>query len=190
MFDTRETIIQALEALGRHPGLAGASATVVVLAGRAAGILIGEIRTNTADCDVVAWPDGFSRSGPIEGCAQDIAKAHGLPTDWFNSECSLTSGWKLPPDYRDRWERVGRFGPLDVRCISRLDLIAMKMLATRDRDMRDLESLRPRAQELDWVGGFVATLKERFPGEAQTIDIAKARLLDMRKSPRAQSHED
>lgn len=184
MLHNREAIIDALRALGEHPEVAGMAQTTVVLAGRAAALLTNHAPglAATQDCDVVAWPAGFSNSGRIEQCAQSIAGKLGLSPGWFNSDCYQSARWKLPADFQDRWEHVGRFGPMDIYCISRLDFIAMKFLATRDRDMADLRQLNPTAEERAWFEKRLDEIEAQYPREKFTIAIARARLKDLNES--------
>jgi len=53
----------------------------------------------------------------------------------------MLDGW------RDRTQSVGRFGALHVRAVGRLDLIALKLLAGRERDLADVAELRVTSDE-------------------------------------------
>ncbi len=62
------------------------------------------------------------------------------------------------PDWRARTVAVGEFGPLRVRAIARIDLISLKLIAGRERDLNDLELLCVTAAEARFVAASLPTL--------------------------------
>lgn len=172
-------ILRALRALGERMEDVDVPRAKVVIAGRSAGLLNGGLTAATHDCDAVMWLPSYNQSGRILALAHELARGLGLRPNWLNSECADTSGWKLERSYEDRLIELGSFGRLDVACISRLDLIAMKLLATRDRDMDDILLMAPKTAELLWCRAWIERLSaERGPEEA-AIAIARARVASL-----------
>ena len=56
---------------------------------------------------------------------------------------------------------------------SRLDLIAMKFIAHRERDLEHLAHMRPALEELDFVRGYLDSLARSQSGEMGRIDMAR-----------------
>ena len=138
----------------------------IVLAGGSAGLLgglLGPTRT-TADCDVV-WIGDERMWESLAAAAAEAARKLGLPPEWLNRDCAMYA-WCLPLAWQDRCEQVGRFGPLDVMRLSRIDLIASKVMSAprRPQDLEDLRAIRPSHQEI----GFVASHLDRL--EAEDLD--------------------
>ncbi len=77
--------------------------------------------------------------------------------------------WCLPVGWQGRCEEVDQFGPLEVLRVSRIDLIAAKVIGspTRPQDLEDLRDLRPAREELEFAG--------------QNLDRLEAEHLDGRK---------
>ena len=136
---------RALHALAA--ALPASHAGDLVLIGGAAGVLSGELPANrlTVDVDVIeANPPEI-----LDLCchhAPGVSLALGISASWFDATaCTLQhtmlDGW------RDRTQSVGRFGALHVRAVGRLDLIALKLLAGRERDLADVAELRVTSDE-------------------------------------------
>jgi hypothetical protein len=79
-----------------------------------------------------------------------IAEECGISPKWFdaapfNLRHMMLAGW------RDRTTLIGEFGPLRVRAIARIDLISLKAIASRQRDMEDLLGLAVTHAEAAFV---------------------------------------
>lgn len=113
----------------------------MVLIGGGAGVLAGELPQGrlTADLDVIA----VEPPEVLDLCchhAPAIAARLGLSDEWFDATPRSLQHMLLP-GWRARTVEVGEFGSLRVRSIGRSDLIALKTLAGRERDLQDLQSL-------------------------------------------------
>jgi len=138
----------------------------IIIADGVAGLLgqyLNQSRT-TADCDVLNNVDDESWDLLQEAVAK-VAGELDLPKGWLNRESRIYQncfalGWE------DRAVEIGRFGPLDVRIISRKDLIASKIVSaiTRQYDLEDLQAIKPTEQELDFVSDHLDRL------EAEDLD--------------------
>jgi hypothetical protein len=81
---------------------------------------------------------------------------------------ALDSGWQ------SRRVLIGQFGRLRVFAASRVDLIAMKVLAGRAQDLQDLAAMRVRADDKAFVRRY---LDELSAGGTNEQEIADARAL-------------
>lgn len=132
----------------------------MTLIGGGAGMLselLPEGRT-TIDIDVmeVTPPEVFDLC-----CyhAPAVAEECGISPKWFdaapfNLRHMMLAGW------RDRTTPIGEFGPLRVRAIARIDLISLKFIAGRERDLNDLETLQITAAETRLVIEQLPTVLE------------------------------
>jgi len=169
-------VLQALRATAEE--LARLNATerlVVVLCGGSAGLLGGLLRATraTADCDVLWFGDEQDWSH-LAGAAAAAASRLGLPPTWLNRDATIYA-WCLPIGWQSRCIEAGIFGLLDVRCLSRLDLIASKVVSApaRPHDLEDLQDLRPSADEIAFVSQHIDRLEsedlDRASYDAQRV---------------------
>ena len=123
----------------------------LVLAGGAAGMLGGLLSTSrvTIDCAVM-WSDAGDAWDRLERAAVQVASELRLMDSWLNRKCRIFAG-NLALDWWDRCEPVGIFGVLTVKRISRLDLLASKIVSAprRPQDLKDIVSMAPTESELD-----------------------------------------
>lgn len=91
-------------------------------------------------------------------------------------------GFNLALGWHDRCEEVGKFSPLNVTRISRLDLLAMKLVsaAKRLQDITDLDSMKPTGSELDFLEAHLDRL-EREDLDRQTFDRQRSILAGFRE---------
>ncbi len=152
---------------------AGEPAAAIVVVGGAALSLGGVVDRATVDVDVVAVGDGNTVRPPgqlviparlpeaIEAAAARLARDLGLPHGWLNTAVTMGGTLVLPAGFEARiqWES---FGGLWVGLAGRADLIALKLHAAVDTDVRsrhyrDLLALAPTPDELAeaavWVRG-------------------------------------
>ena len=127
------------------------------------GQYLSESRTTT-DCDVLNDVDDEAWDVLREAVAK-VAVELDLPEAWLNRESRIYQdcfafGWE------ERAVAIGQFGPLDVRIISRKDLIASKMFSaiTRQYDLEDLQAIKPTEQELNFASDHLDRL------EAEDLD--------------------
>ena len=133
----------------------------MILIGSGSGMLSGLLPDGrqTVDVDVmdVTPPEIFDLC-----CyhAPRIAEECGISPSWFDAtphtiRHTMLDGW------RERTVAVGWFGPLEVRAIARIDLISLKLIAGRERDLNDLGALRVTAAEARFVIGALPQIIKR-----------------------------
>lgn len=148
-----QALLDALRATGQllsQQGLGHGFRLVVT--GGTAGLLGGLLSTSrtTGDCDVVGWIGREEDWRRVLAAAAEVAEQMRLPKTWLNDDCRIF-GWCLPLGWMDRCVEVGRFGPLEVWRVARIDLIAAKVFSSprRPQDLEDVRVMGPTAAELD-----------------------------------------
>lgn len=167
-----QTLETALRRLGKK--LDPAREVEILLVGGAAGMMTGVLSPNrvTTDCDVMAYlPD--DEMAAVESAAEEVAGELELASDWLNSNVQIRRD-ALPDGWEARKQWVGRYGPMNVCAASRIDLISMKVLAGRDQDIEDLDAMKVRTDDLDFVRAYLNKLAEKGTKPEQ---IEEARLL-------------
>jgi hypothetical protein len=174
---------QALLTLGKR--FSYHSEVELLLVGGAAGMLTGLLppARTTTDCDVIASvPE--DAMGAVELAAAQVAGELGLSETWLNSEVQLRRD-ALPDGWQTRRIVIGAWGQLRVFAVSRIDLIAMKVLAGRAQDIEDLRSMKPRADDVEFVRRYLDSL----PAKGTRLhEIAEAR--ELLASLEIQNHGD
>jgi len=133
----------------------------LLIVGGAAGMITGlfpSTRT-TSDCDVMLYMPAEAMVA-VEVAAEEIAVQLGLSRDWLNSNVQLRLD-ALPDDWIRRRVLIGHWGRLRIFAASRVDLIAMKILAGRIRDVEDLRSLQLRTDDLAFLHSYLDGLPEK-----------------------------
>lgn len=166
------TVEQALSTLGER--FSYHTEVELLLVGGAAGMLTGLLppARTTTDCDVMVYvPE--DAMGAVELAAARVASELGLAETWLNSDVQLRRD-ALPDDWQARRIVIGAWGQLRVFAVSRIDLIAMKVLAGRAQDLEDLRSMKPRADDVEFVRRYL----DRLPAKGTALEqIAEARQL-------------
>lgn len=163
-------VTRALEKLGER--FSYYTEVELLLVGGAAGMLTGLLppgRT-TADCDVMAYVPEESM-GAVENAAEQVARELGLAATWLNSNVQLRRD-ALPDDWQTRRIWIGTWGQIRVSAVSRVDLIAMKVLAGRAQDLEDIHSMKPRRDDVEFVLRYLDGLAAKGTTPEQ---IAEAR---------------
>ncbi len=92
--------------------------------------------------------------------APSVAEECDISPQWFDATPNTMRHMMLP-DWRARTVAVGEFGPLRVRAIARIDLISLKLIAGRTRDIDDLLSLSVTPDEARFVRDHLPRLLEQ-----------------------------
>jgi hypothetical protein len=151
-------IRSALAALGAR--LAADHPVHIFIVGGAAGVLLGALPAawTTADVDMVHVHLPRDRDDVLAAAAE-AARELSLPPGWLSEDVGLFA-WTLPRGWQDRVVEVGSYAQLRVFAVSRLDLIAMKFLAHRERDLEHLEQMRVTATDLAFARRHLDVLAE------------------------------
>lgn len=176
-------VIKAIRKTGEYLIERGIAEPIpIIIAGGVAALLgqyLSQSRT-TGDCDVLNDVDDDTWAVLQEAVAK-VASDLNLPKAWLNRESRIYQncfalGWE------ERAVAVGRFGPLDVRIVSRKDLIASKIVSAiiRQYDYEDLRSIKPTLQELDFASDHLDRL-EAEDLDAKCYDNERAILESLRE---------
>jgi hypothetical protein len=166
-----QTIRQALARLGQK--LRIGRDVEILLVGGAAGVLIGALPAawTTADVDVIHCHLPADRDAVLSAGA-DAGRELSLSGSWLSEDVGLYA-WTLPDGWRERRILVGTFGSLKVYAASRLDLIAMKFIAHRERDLQHLALMKPVDEELEFCRNYLAQLEITHPDQTGRIQMAR-----------------
>ena len=139
----------------------------LLVVGGAAGMLTGLLDADrtTTDCDVMLYDPPGARE-LVDSIAAEVAADLGLSERWLNSG-GMPWADAMPGGWKDRLETVLVRGPLIVRAVSRLDLIALKLMAGRPQDIEDLETMAMNADEIAVLRAhFAAWSDDSWPAGA------------------------
>jgi len=169
-----EKALQAVSAVLAHDE---AEPETVVICGGAALLSLGFISRRTKDVDVLAGVnpvDGLVDPRPfspaLKRAVEEVAKALGLPPNWFNAGPADQVMAGLPEGFLSRLQRREYGSHLTVFLPDRYDLIHLKLFAGVDqgpgRHWSDLKAMNPTKIEMlaaaRWVLGQDAG--DVFPG--------------------------
>jgi hypothetical protein len=152
----------------------GSSAEMTIIGG-GAGMMTNLLPENRATVDL----DVLECEPPeiLDLCcyhAPAVAEALGISPGWFDAT-PLTMRHMMLPGWRNRCVDVGAFGPLRVKAIGRIDLISLKVIAGRERDLRDLEAMSPTDTERLQIEAALPELL-RQGANPEVVEQALARL--------------
>ncbi len=172
-----KTLLAAFDLLGDRIGK-GKPVSILVVGG-AAGLLTGELhdRLTTEDVDVIAYLPPGSDSEIDDDSIRAVGKAMRFSASWFEDSQVRLKAVYLPADWRQRAVPIGEFGRLTVLAAGRLDLLAMKIGATRPKDRQDVLTMMPTESELDWINRFLDEISDRTE-----VTKAKAFLATLREN--------
>lgn len=101
----------------------------------------------------------------VEFAAVDVAAELDLPSSWLNSDVQMLAH-TLPLQWKTRRVFVGAYSRIRLFAVSRPDLIAMKVFAGRAQDLDDLNYMRIRPDEVEFVRNYLTTLRTAGTKEA------------------------
>jgi hypothetical protein len=150
----------------------------ILLVGGAAGMITGLLPPTrvTTDCDVMAYLP-LDTMATVELAAVRVAEELGLASNWLNSDVQIRLD-ALPDGWEQRKIAAGMFGRLKVSAVSRPDLIAMKVLAGRDQDIEDLQAIRVRSDDVEFIEAYLNMLANKGTHQDQ-IDGARELLASL-----------
>jgi hypothetical protein len=153
------TLENALQTVSAVLAQDGAEPETVVICGGAALLSLGFITRRTKDVDVLAGvnpveglvdPRPFSPA--LKRAVEEVAKALGLPSNWFKAGPADQVMAGLPEGFLSRLQRREFGSHLNVFLPDRYDLIHLKLFAGVDqgpgRHWSDLKVLNPTADEM------------------------------------------
>ena len=150
----RPAIIEAFEDLARRIRHRHVKAVVYLVGGAAVAMAYDATRT-TMDADARIE----SAHDAVQTAILDIARERGWPSSWMNEQ----SVYFIPPGVDSGCKTVFVHPSLVVRAASPERLIAMKMLAGRDRDVTDIAVLLPYAKDIHTVDDLVDLMNRLMP---------------------------
>jgi len=135
----------------------------ILIVGGAAGILLGELppETTTTDADAISFRMPKDRDDVLEA-AELVGAELALPSDWLNHMSGLFA-WTLPRGWEERRVLIGKYNHLTVYAAGRVDLIRMKFIAHRERDLEHLELMKVTHDELILVRDYLDLLASEYP---------------------------
>lgn len=180
---SQKTVIAALKATGHSLTEAGETEPVTVtLCGAVAGILSGELGGDrqTLDCDVIA-NEPQDRFDVIAAAAARVAEQLDLKPQWLNRDSSMYAHL-LPIGWKTRLQHIDRFGPLEVVVVGRRDLMALKLMGSRQRphDLEDLEAMRPTEDEIVFLLNYLDQAESESL-DRDSYELQREILQDMRE---------
>ncbi|MBL4701441.1 MAG: hypothetical protein JKX85_09305 [Phycisphaeraceae bacterium] len=176
--------IRALTLTGKQLQQSDKSTKVtIIIGGSVAAMAVADMPVSrvTHDCDVLA-SERDDQWEAVYQAAQRVAEQQGLPKEWLNRDSRMYAHF-LPVGWRSRCQLVGTFGPMQVLAISRLDLLAMKLMGAivRPQDLEDMLALKPTKK--DFV--FLHKHLDRLDAESltrETHDTERAILRELEAS--------
>ena len=111
-------------------------------------------------------PEAMTR---VELAAREVATELELAPGWLNSKVQMRLD-ALPDGWEQRKISVDTYGRLRVWAASRPDLIAMKVLAGRDQDIEDLQAMRVRTDDVQFVHEYLDALADKGTKQEQIDD--------------------
>lgn len=118
----------------------------LLIGGGAAMLLAHEIPLSTNDVDGLPLETTLSPA-EVGRLVRAVAEDLGISPHWYNDYFN-TFTWALPPDFRDRLVTVFEGRLLTVKALGAVDLLIMKCMAGREKDIGHARALMRRGA--DW----------------------------------------
>jgi len=140
----------------------------LVIGGSGAMILTHGARERTAVVDAISIGASAIELEPL---VRRIAKELGISADWLNSYYG-TFAHVLPEGYSTRLRRVFDGAHLTADALGFEDLLIMKCLARRGKDVAHARALLRLKPDLDLVSSHIEALQQRgVPGATEALDF-------------------
>ncbi|MFH1829579.1 MAG: DUF6036 family nucleotidyltransferase [Pseudomonadota bacterium] len=160
----KENMIAAFEALD-----AKLSEPLTLLVGGGAAMLLAHgIPLSTYDVDGLPFETKLSPA-EVEKLIREVASELNLNPHWYNDYFN-TFTFTLPADFRDRLVDVFNGKCLTVRALGAEDLLLMKCMAGRDKDVGHARALLRRGADWKKVEAHLEGLvKKGLPGAEEAV---------------------
>jgi len=153
----KDTAIKALKLLDEEIAKAGLQKVRLVMGGGAAMVIAYGFPGKTADVDAITTNSDFDT---IKALAEKVATKLKIDHDWLNPYYGTYIIY-LPSDATSRMENVynGKF--LQVDALSATDVLIMKLMAGRGKDMAHIKHLLKGKVNLKIVENRLSELKKK-----------------------------
>lgn len=159
-------MLVALKALDKHL----TKPTQLLIGGGAAMALAYKLPLSTADVDALVFRSEITQS-ELTPFIHKVSDELHLPKDWLNSHFN-TFLFALPPDYSDRINLVYEGAHLKAFALGREDMVILKCMAGRDKDLPHAKALMKPGINRKIVEKHLQTLVDRsIPKADQAMDF-------------------
>ena len=130
----KKQILKLLHELGDELADEESYATINICGAAAVAIAYNNLKSSD---DIDAVLTDFDDKNKFTECVRRIAERHNLPENWLNEDVKVFVNSMKEMCFKD----FGKFGALSVRIVSEEQLLAMKLLAARRKDLADSVNL-------------------------------------------------
>ena len=125
---------------------------------------------STMDIDALVFRSEMSQA-ELDPLVKEVATELGLPGDWLNSYFN-TFLFALPADYADRLLVIYQGTLLTALALSVEDLLVLKCMARREKDVPHARALLKKSRALSVVEKQLNYLAgKRIPGAEEALDF-------------------
>jgi len=141
---------------------------IMVIGGGAAMLLAHGVPLATHDIDGVPL-DSQMPPSEVERMVREVASELGISPHWYN-DYFKTFTFALPPNFRERLVEVFKGKFLIVKALGALDLLVMKCMAGREKDIGHARALVRRGADWREAEAHLSRLVEKgLPGAAEAM---------------------
>ncbi len=159
---SKDLALKALAKLDEYSGRDGRAKFRLIVGGGASMVLAHGFPGKTADIDSMPNIDFHELSEIVLKIATEMQ----IPADWLNPYYTAYSHY-LPKDYNTRLISVYSGQNLLVHCLGIEDMLIMKLMAGRGKDMRHIKFLFHKKPNLKIVEKRIEELKNFAKEEAE-----------------------
>lgn len=144
--------------------------TQLLIGGGAAMALAYKLPLATADVDGLVFRSEITQA-ELTPYVHKVADELNLPKDWLNSHFN-TFLFSLPPDFSNRLETVYSGKHLKVFALGREDMVILKCMAGRDKDLPHARAIMKQGVDRKIVETHLQSLMDRsIPKAEQALDF-------------------